>query len=326
MIWQEQPRYGLNNSPHNGSSQHGNPCPWTPLEQSPLYPRIKHVKCKHLENNEQIWVVKKITLTAVKGQHLCPGLAQTAQKIQGLLHMSMTNTEFSSLCHFSGGENGMPNKPASKSCGENPPKDVLRQSMSPVKHRNFWLTSWGPRGPIFNLCEDNYTLNTVTIITMHHKDCKQQSLWLFTEKMVFAWKAYSHSVSTSIFTVSTSIFTVNMLVLDLTAINRPVHEPSLCPLIRLLCLCYVQFVSVCRSTYIHWRDGLTTSCTLGGIHPENKPHTMHPSLNITMLMSIWHQLLQYLTTKECSKLHINLTQIMRTTNNNLQPKNTTNST
>lgn len=34
-----------------------------------------------MENNEQIRVGKKITLTAVKGQHLRPGLAQSAQKI-----------------------------------------------------------------------------------------------------------------------------------------------------------------------------------------------------------------------------------------------------
>ena len=45
-----------------------------------------------MENNEQIWVGEKITLTAVKGQHLRPNLTQTAKKNQGLLHMSMTNT------------------------------------------------------------------------------------------------------------------------------------------------------------------------------------------------------------------------------------------
>ena len=36
--WKEQPWHSLPNSPHSGSSQHGNPCPWTPLEPSPPYP------------------------------------------------------------------------------------------------------------------------------------------------------------------------------------------------------------------------------------------------------------------------------------------------
>ena len=73
VMWREQPRYDLNNSPHNGSSQHGNPCPWTPLEQSPLYPKIKHAKCKHMENNEQIRVGEKNYTYSSQGSALTSG-------------------------------------------------------------------------------------------------------------------------------------------------------------------------------------------------------------------------------------------------------------
>ena len=103
VMWREQPRYDLNNSPHNGSSQHGNPCPWTPLEQSPLYPKIKHAKCKHMENNEQIRVGKKLHLQQSRVSTYVRVSHKVLRKFKDS-STSMTNPKFSSLCHFSGGK------------------------------------------------------------------------------------------------------------------------------------------------------------------------------------------------------------------------------